>query len=271
LAEGERRGLELLGWVGKGLVMRGHPDGWRFVRRLCKEVLPVAQLGAESVGVFQTLLQDRTDCGLDRPSHATVRSLYKQRLFQESKALLLEGYQKSAAQDDEAVQANFLLAMSAILQHVPKNVQLTELPSLLPLVLQTLKHAASQIPSGDSNQQISPTEEERTGGKSQKLVESALQTLEMFTAEGGGAGLVSEHAQAVTPQLLRLATGSRSSAVRLGALRCLLEFAELPFHRAFPLQGPIVRGLKPALDDPKRLVRRFAQKCRNEWIVLNSE
>jgi hypothetical protein len=32
----------------------------------------------------------------------------------------------------------------------------------------------------------------------------------------------------------------------------------------------VVRGLVPALDDPKRAVRRRAVACRNEWYVQYS-
>ena len=57
-------------------------------------------------------------------------------------------------------------------------------------------------------------------------------------------------------------------AVRQAACRCLASFASLPAERAMPYQPTVTRGLKKALDDPKRRVRLAAADARNDWYLL---
>lgn len=55
--------------------------------------------------------------------------------------------------------------------------------------------------------------------------------------------------------------------VRIAALKCIEEMTTLPVHIVIPYRGQITRALEPALDDPKRLVRKQAVTARQEWYV----
>jgi len=52
------------------------------------------------------------------------------------------------------------------------------------------------------------------------------------------------------------------------AVQCLLLLTKLPFATLAPYRESVLIGLKSALDDKKRQVRKAAVKCRNEWFVL---
>jgi hypothetical protein len=58
--------------------------------------------------------------------------------------------------------------------------------------------------------------------------------------------------------------------IRAAAIDCLRSLVSLPYHRIHPMRNPVIQGLLPALDDPKRAIRRRAAACRNEWITLSS-
>ena len=57
-------------------------------------------------------------------------------------------------------------------------------------------------------------------------------------------------------------------AVRQAACKCLKSFAKLPVERIIPYKVMVTRGLKPALDDPKRRVRRVAADAANAYHFL---
>jgi hypothetical protein len=40
------------------------------------------------------------------------------------------------------------------------------------------------------------------------------------------------------------------------------------YARLHPLRDTVAKGLRPALDDKKRAVRRLAARVRNEWLVM---
>ena len=57
-------------------------------------------------------------------------------------------------------------------------------------------------------------------------------------------------------------------AVRQAACRCLESFAELPAEHVIPYKTTVTRGLKQALDDPKRRVRKVAADAANAYHFL---
>ena len=88
------------------------------------------------------------------------------------------------------------------------------------------------------------------------------------------------HGPALAPRLLslaplRLADGSLNAGapralVRAAALECLRALLVLPYNKLHPLRAAVIAGLVPALDDPRRAVRRRAAACRSDWLTLTS-
>lgn len=56
---------------------------------------------------------------------------------------------------------------------------------------------------------------------------------------------------------------------RARACRCLLHLLSLPYSELHAFKPLVLKGLRVALDDPKRAVRILAVKVRNEWTVAS--
>jgi hypothetical protein len=56
--------------------------------------------------------------------------------------------------------------------------------------------------------------------------------------------------------------------VRQAACQCLGSFTALPAEHVISYRTLITRGLKPALDDPKRRVRKAAADARNAYWLM---
>jgi len=79
---------------------------------------------------------------------------------------------------------------------------------------------------------------------------------------------IANHLKELIPQLLKISCDNRDARVRLISLQCISELSHLSVELISPYMKSIVRGLKPVLDDKKRLVRKMAVKARNEWYVV---
>ncbi|KJE97844.1 hypothetical protein CAOG_07928 [Capsaspora owczarzaki ATCC 30864] len=244
----QRAALALWIWITKALFIRGHALGDRMVSLLLTDCVRAplladvaaapssfAQQAAESM---HTILTDSEEV-LSKRTRANFRIMYKQRLFTSKSALIVQGY---AATDDEHKQF-YLTALSHMLQNVPKQVLLTELPSLLPLLFQSLSHA--------------------NVGLRLSTINSVY--LLLFDAPA----LLASHTPTLIKHMMALSTSPDSMKLRIAALQCLgLMATALPAQATFPSRNVVVSGLAKAVDDPKRLVRVEAVKARNEWYLL---
>nr|KAG8539592.1 hypothetical protein GDO81_020689 [Engystomops pustulosus] len=90
-------------------------------------------LGPLAADLFSLLVSDSSDI-LNKSSHADIRIMYRQRFFTENVPKLVEGF--NAANGDD--KPNYLKALSHVLNCLPKQVLITELPSLFSLLLEAL-------------------------------------------------------------------------------------------------------------------------------------
>lgn len=60
-----------------------------------------------------------------------------------------------------------------------------------------------------------------------------------------------------------------SAADRARAARCLQLLLSLPYADLHGHKIAVLRGLRSALDDPKKAVRMLAVKIRNDWSVAS--
>ncbi|XP_064176913.1 MMS19 nucleotide excision repair protein homolog [Anguilla rostrata] len=225
----------LLLWVAKALLIRYHPLSTALTDKLFS-LLPDPELADAAAEGFSLLLSDPADV-LSRECHADVRIMYRQRFFTENSAKLFQGFYSA----DKDRKPGYLKALSHIVNHLPRQVQLTELPALLPLLLEALS-------SPDRRVQLSTL--------------SCLHPVLM------------DPPPALTPQvdglvchLLELTT-SPGMAVRIASLRCLHALSRLPEHMILPFRARVIRALAKALDDRKRLVRKEAVEARGEWFLV---
>ncbi len=81
---------------------------------------------------------------------------------------------------------------------------------------------------------------------------------------------VSECNVSVSVSVSVLILSPQSMKVRIAALQCLGAMTTLPPALLKPHAKKVVRTLAKTLDDPKRMVRKEAVKCRTEWFLVPS-
>lgn len=55
---------------------------------------------------------------------------------------------------------------------------------------------------------------------------------------------------------------------RGAAVDCLAIFSTFTYETIAPYKEEVLAGLVKALDDKKRIVRKKAAKCRNDWFLI---
>ncbi|XP_029484960.1 MMS19 nucleotide excision repair protein homolog isoform X2 [Oncorhynchus nerka] len=227
----------LLLWVAKALLLRYHPLSTALTDKLFS-LLSDSELGSLAADGFSLLMSDSPDV-LNRGCNADVRIMYRQRFFTENSAKLVQGF-NSAAQEKKS---GYLKALSHIVNYLPRQVQLTELPALLPLLLEALS-------CPDQAVQLSTL--------------SCLQPVLMDPP----SALITQ-LEALVGRTLTLTT-SPAMKVRIASLRCIHALSRFPEHEIMPFRARVLRALAVPLDDLKRMVRSEAVVARNEWFLLGS-
>ncbi|NXG17043.1 MMS19 protein, partial [Grallaria varia] len=239
LVEGPRRmqALTLLLWVTKALVLRYHPLSSCLTDKLLG-LLGDTELGPAVADGFSLLMAESPDV-LHKGCHANVRIMFRQRFFTDNVPKLVQGFH-GAGPD---LKANYLKGLSHVLNHLPKPVLVTELPTLLSLLLEALS-------CSDRVVQLSTL--------------SCLQPLLLEAPQ-----IMSLHVDTLVTKFLNL-TSSPTMAVRIAALRCAHALTCLPTPVLLPYKARVIRALAKPLDDKKRLVRKEAVAARGEWFLLGS-
>ncbi|NXG78139.1 MMS19 protein, partial [Baryphthengus martii] len=234
LVAGPRRAqaLTLLLWVTKALVLRYHPLSSHLTDKLLG-LLGDTELGPAVADGFSLLMAESPDV-LHKGCHADVRIMFRQRFFTDNVPKLVQGFHGAGPE----VKANYLKGLSHVLNHLPKPVLVTELPTLLSLLLEALS-------CSDRVVQLSTL--------------SCLQPLLLEAPQ-----IMSLHVDTLVTKFLSL-TSSPTMAVRIAALRCAHALTSLPTIVLLPYKARVIRALAKPLDDKKRLVRKEAVAARGEW------
>ncbi|XP_028263603.1 MMS19 nucleotide excision repair protein homolog [Parambassis ranga] len=227
----------LMIWVAKALLLRYHPLCTALTDKLFS-LLDDSDLGPMAADSFSLLMNDSADV-LNRGCHADVRIMYRQRFFSENSAKLVQGF-NTAPQEKKS---NYLKALSNIVNKLPKQVQVTELPALLSLLLEALS-------CPDQGVQL-----------------STLSCLEPVLINPPPALI--QQLEALVSRLLALIT-SPAMSVRIASLRCIHALSLFPVHEVLPFRARVLKAMAQPLDDKKRLVRNEAVKARGEWFLLGS-
>ncbi|KAM4525724.1 MMS19 nucleotide excision repair protein homolog [Fundulus diaphanus] len=227
----------LLIWVAKALLLRYHPLFSTLTDKLFS-LLDDADLGPAAADGFSLLMSDSADV-LNRGCHADVRIMYRQRFFSENSAKLVQGF--NAAPQEK--KPNYLKALSNIVNKLPKQVQVSELPALLSLLLEALT-------CPDEGVQLSTL--------------SCLEPVLINPPQ-----VLVQQLEALVTRLLALIC-SPAMNIRIASIRCILAVSHFPAHEVLPFRARVLRALASPLDDRKRLVRREAVQARGEWFLLGS-
>jgi DNA repair/transcription protein MET18/MMS19 len=152
---------------------------------------------------------------------------------------------RTTPSDQTSQKQNHLLALSAILSHLPYSILEPALPTLVAPLLQTLDLQTDQ-----------------------PVKASSLLIFESLLMHS--PTLVAEHASSLITRLLNSTTANANAAhVRARALQCLaLVPKQLKREVVLPYRRQIVKRLMAVLDDGKRSVRAEAVKARTAWLAL---
>lgn len=231
------RGFTLLLWVAKALLLRYHPLSSALTDQLFS-LLTDPALGSQAADGFGVLMSDSPDV-LNRDFHADVRIMYRQRFFAENSSKLVHGFNAA----EQGKKSCYLKALSHIVSTLPRQLQLSELPALLPLLLEALS-------CSDQTVQI-----------------STLCCLTPLLLEPPPA--LRDQLEALFSRMLLL-TASPAMKVRIASLQCVYVLSRLPGHMVLPFRARVLKALAAPLDDRKRLVRKEAVAARGEWCLLGS-
>jgi DNA repair/transcription protein MET18/MMS19 len=124
--------LQLLFWITKALVVRADPKSDPLLDHLLIRLGDNTAEGRIAARGFSMLLAPEEL--LSKSNYAVIRLLHKQRLFNFIMPRLSEKFKSVEAQ----VKPNYLIAVSGILRHVDSTIIMDTLPTLLPLLLQSL-------------------------------------------------------------------------------------------------------------------------------------
>ncbi|OAL18339.1 hypothetical protein AYO22_10755 [Fonsecaea multimorphosa] len=261
--------IRLLFALFKALILRLSPrtNGYlaNLVELLDSRQYP-HQVSQQAARGFATILA--ADDILSKQNGAQIRLLAPQRVFQTLTPMISDKFRTSQSTLEKE---NYLVAMSGIMASVPSEIVMPELPTLLPLLLQSLDIADQTV----------------------KI--ATLETCAVVLSNNPAALEESGHIPALVKRLIAVATVTKSKApvlvktaspgqgytpipptnlpkTRRLATRCLTlmpKYISASASRANPLialKREVLHGLTNILDDPKRDVRKEAVDARAAWL-----
>ncbi|KAL6559927.1 hypothetical protein OROGR_005044 [Orobanche gracilis] len=258
-----------LAWIGKGLVMRGHEK----VKDVTMALLSFFMLDGEAGGAkqfknpigvfdkedlhqlmicagdaFHIIMSDSEEC-LNRMYHASIRPLYKQRFFSTIMPILLSLVVKS---ESSLVRYMLHRAIAHDVSDTPLTAILSDAKKMVPMLLGCLSTLSKDV----SNKEI---------------IYNVLLVISGILVERNGQDAAVENASGIVNQLIELTTYTHKMVIRETALQCLVAVSELPHTIIYPLRSKVLLATSKALDDPKRIVRQEAFRCRQAWLQLQQE
>ncbi|GEM08663.1 DNA repair/transcription protein [Rhodotorula toruloides] len=244
-----RSALRVYTWVAKGLIVRSDQRGYPMVDQLL-DLFHDSELGRTAATSLSAIAEEK-DRVLSKENFAVIRLLYKQRFFTYLLPKLLTSH-KAASSEDQVI---YLTALSSVLQHIPKQLTLSELPKLLPLLITALDLPDPLLRANVIDalavlvKEVPAEMENSISGIATKVLKGLI----------GGPGPGGSPAQARSAAQLRL-----SSLSFLASLPTHIPYLALHSQKAV-----VLKELGKAVDDPRKDVRRAAVECRSKWFLYS--
>ena len=212
---------EGVGWVCIGLARRGDGVCTPWLDRLVSQL---SVPGCEGMKAARSVGRLVADCWWRQ---AVTGLLYRQRVWAYLQPRLSTG------------QENYVAAMVLLIPHLPRQILLPSLPSLLPLVVKALSSPATSYP--------------------------ALTCLADITSTT--PSMISSHLVEVVHHCLHISKDSPLKS-RILALTILASCSRVEGPTTVQLACEVTRDLTIPLRDRKRVVRGEAAKTRNLWFLV---
>eukprot|EP00750_Incisomonas_marina_P028842 INCI6975.1.p1 GENE.INCI6975.1~~INCI6975.1.p1 ORF type:complete len:1033 (+),score=215.92 INCI6975.1:363-3101(+) len=274
-----------LAWLTKALAARGHPTASPLTDTLCQLLVLQPALsdfdGVEASVVrraaargFDIVLSDRP-LVLNRKRGARVSLFFRQRFFAHCfpvvERFLLRSngdgvekpYKNGAAGPAAGIAAQ--LAVATLVQHLPIELLLRDYKDkAFPILVRAVQEGSRSHAggSGSPSREGSDSDNLDLLGKVAGIVHGVINS--------GNMALVQAIFPDLAPALVRVAIHGPTVHSRITALDCLVSFGKVPAASDdAQVRRIVLRGVRPALDDPVRVVRRFAALCSNTWAALS--
>lgn len=261
--------VRVIFWLAKALVLRLAPTTTHILNSLLDLLSSSDQKTSNSTARgFVILLGD--DDVLSATNGASIRLLSKQRVFATVIPLISSRIREvnvtsSEGQAADHIKPAHLTALAGILSTISPDLVLPELPTLLPLLLQSLDLQTSD---------------------SVAVRAATLDTLGVIIRENGVAVIEKcGHVHSLVQRLLKTTELKNVSGavnpprLRVDSLKCLYllatkqtpdagQNASIPasISPLLPEKALVLRSLRAVLDDPKRDVRKAAVDARGAWL-----
>lgn len=258
--------LRLCFFIARALVLRLAPSTNQYLENLVNLLSSQQQpeVSKQAANLFRLLLLP--DDILSKTNYAQIRLLAPQRVFQTITPLIAGRFKTSTIPTEKE---NYLMALSGVLSTVPSEIVMPELPTLLPLLLQSLDLADQTVKTATLSTLAvvitnNPTALEESG-HIPALVKRLLVTAAVHTVNSKhttSTKIIKDESMPV-PNLPR---------TRLLATKCLTLMPKYIVGggtRANPLlslKKEVLQGLMAVLDDGKREVRKEAVDARAGWL-----
>lgn len=243
-------------WISKSLVLRLAQTEKVLDRLLA--LLSIPNHGLHCARGFGLLLAP--DEALSKENGAQIRLLAKQRVFNFCVPKIAKGFRAA----DTSLKSNYLIALSGILKYVPTDILMTEIETLLPLLLQSLDLNDQEVKAATIESIIVISQESPSAieGHISSLINRLLKSAE---SRNTTTTTIADKQQQTQRQ-----QAENTAKVRLNALRCLWIFpGRVKDSALLPFRDGVVRSLWEVLDDRKRDVRKAAVECRAAWLNLD--
>ncbi|XP_059303179.1 MMS19 nucleotide excision repair protein homolog isoform X3 [Lycium ferocissimum] len=258
-----------LAWIGKGLLMRGHeklkdvtmtflnclvsngdygnllPFNDQMKDRAEQKVLCLRKSAADA---FHILMNDSDAC-LNRNYHASIRPLYKQRFFNIMMPMFLSALVKC---DSSTTRCFLYQAFVHLVSETPLAAVVGDAKKVVPVLMDCFLILSKDV-------------------SHKEIIYSALIVLSGILTDKNGQEAIVENAPTVIGRLIELTSYPyMMQVIRETAIQCLGAMSELPHARIYPMRTQVLQAITKALDDPKRVVRLEAVKCRLAWASMAS-
>lgn len=248
-------------WVCKSLVLRLAQTEKVLGRLLA--LLSIPNRGLHCARGFGLLLAP--DEVLSKENGAQIRLLAKQRVFNFCVPKIAQNFRTV----NTSLKPNYLIALSGILKYVPTEILMTEIETLLPLLLQSLDLNDQEVKAATIESIIVISQESPSAveGHISSLINRLLKTAESRSTTSITTATTTTTNKQQQPQRQQ---GENIAKVRLNALRCLWIFpGRVKDSALLPFRNKVVRSLWEVLDDRKRDVRKAAVECRAAWLNMD--
>ncbi|CRK86720.1 CLUMA_CG000553, isoform A [Clunio marinus] len=226
--------VEILGWISKGLLARGHPDAAEILETL-SELLDHPKLSKSAELAFEIISLEFPQLHLPLLKH-----FFKQRIF----VLALKFLENKI----EKYSEHHLTAMAHILQITPHQALKMNLEKVGPILFKCV-----QIDPED------PKPHSKRILLSLKIINNFIHDKNQY---------ILNHLQHLVNDLLKLSQFKPSMDVRIMACKCLENITKYPLFTLVPYKSDVIHELTIPLDDHKRLVRNAAVSARMAWFLL---